>query len=128
MSSEAQSKNIFLFRWKVIFRSQSHQGFVFLTIPWFTKSVKSWWVSLNQTGCIFEYIFWTRTHEVTKIGQLIDDRYKPGQKLSEIFWTIWRNRINFQVLSNLVTCYDYSITNYVEIPVFQFFEKGIRDI
>ena len=29
----------------------------------------------------------------------------------------------FQVLFNLVACSNYSITNYVKIPVFHFFEK-----
>ena len=26
----------------------------FLTIPWFTKSVTSWWVLVHETGCIFQ--------------------------------------------------------------------------
>ena len=30
---------------------------IFLTIPWFTKSVTSWWVLVYETGCIFKYIF-----------------------------------------------------------------------
>ena len=29
----------------------------------------------------------------------------------------------FQVLLDLATCSNYSITNYVKIPVFDFFEK-----
>ena len=29
----------------------------------------------------------------------------------------------FQVLFNLAMCYNYSITNYVKIPVFHFLEK-----
>ena len=53
---------IFLIRKKIIVRFQDIQVFVFLTIPWFTKSVTSWWVSVHKTGCIFEYIFWTTTH------------------------------------------------------------------
>ena len=41
---------------------------------------------------------------------------------------ISRNLLNsleakFEVLFNLATCSNYSITNYVEIPVFHFFEK-----
>ena len=54
---------------KAIFRSQV---FVFLTIPRFTKSVTSWWVLVYVTVCIFEYIFWTTTHYVPKLGQLTD--------------------------------------------------------
>ena len=71
VSSEAQIKN-FLFRWKIMFRSQDIQVFVFLTISWDTKSVTSWWVLIHETGCIFEYIFWTTTHKVTKLGKLIN--------------------------------------------------------
>ena len=63
---------MFLFCRKVIFCSQDIQVFVFLTIPWFTKHVMSWWVLVHDTGFIFEYIFWTTTHKVNKIGQLID--------------------------------------------------------
>ena len=54
-----------------MFRSQDIQGFVFLTIPWFTKSVI---YRQDETRYIFEYIFWTTSHEVTKLGQLIDIR------------------------------------------------------
>ena len=57
---------------KIMFCSQDIQVFVFLTIPWFTKSVKSWWVLVHETRCIFECIFWTTTHEVTNLRQLID--------------------------------------------------------
>ena len=64
----------FLFRRKIIFRSQDIQVSVFLTIPWFTKSLTSWWVLVHETECIFKYIFWTTTHWVTKLGQLIDIR------------------------------------------------------
>ena len=69
--SKAQIKN-YLFRRKIMFRSQDIQVFVFLTIPWFTKSVTSQWVLVHKIRCIFEYIFWTTNHEVTKLGQLID--------------------------------------------------------
>ena len=52
----------FYFVGKVMFHSQDTQVFVFLTIPWFIKSVMSWWVLVHEAGCIFEYIFWTITH------------------------------------------------------------------
>ena len=52
MSSEAQV-NKFLFRRKIMFCSQDIQVFVFLTSPWFTKSVMSWWVLVHEAGCIF---------------------------------------------------------------------------
>ena len=70
VSSKAQIKNFF--RRKIMFRFQSIQVFVFLTIPWFTKSMTSRWVLVHKTRCIFEYIFWTTNLEVTKLGQLID--------------------------------------------------------
>ena len=52
---------VFLFRRKVMFRSQDIQVFIFLTIPWLAKSV-TWWVVVPETRYIFEYIFWTTTH------------------------------------------------------------------
>ena len=63
---------IFSFHRKAMFCSQNIQVFVFLTIPWFSKSVNSWCVLVNETGCIFQHIFWTRTHKVIKLGQLVD--------------------------------------------------------
>ena len=51
------------------------------------------------------------------------DRYKQGQYFSAIFWTIWRTGATLQVLSNLATCFKYSISSYVKIPVFHSFEK-----
>ena len=51
------------------------------------------------------------------------DRYEKGQYFSGIFWKIWRTGAKFQVLFNLTTCSNYSITSYVKIPVFHFFEK-----
>ena len=50
-------------------------------------------------------------------------RYKQGQYFSAIFWTIWRTGAKLQVLSNLATCFKYSISSYVKIPVFHFSEK-----
>ena len=66
-----------------MFHSQDIQGFVFLTIPSFTNSVTSWWVLVHERGCIFDYIFWTTTHEVTKHGQLID--INKGDNFQELF-------------------------------------------
>ena len=60
--SEAQVKNFFLFRRKIMFRSQDIQVFVVLAIPRFSKSVTSWCILVHETGCIFKYIFWMATH------------------------------------------------------------------
>ena len=51
------------------------------------------------------------------------DRCEQGQYFSGTFWTIWRTGDKVQVLFNLATCSNYSITSYVKIPVFHFFEK-----
>ena len=107
---------IFLVRRKVMFHSQDIYVFVFSTIPWFTKSVTSWWILVHEAGCIYEYIFWTKTHSVTKLGQLID--INKGNNFQEFFWTIWRTGTKFQALFNLATSSNYSITNYVKIPMF----------
>ena len=40
-----------------------------------------------------------------------------------IFWTIWRIGAKFQGLFNIATCFNYLITSYVKISVFQFFER-----
>ena len=103
----------FLFRRKVMFLSQDIQVFVFFTIPWFTKSVTSWRVLVHETRCIFEYIFWTISHQTRLI-----DRCKQGQQVSGIFWKIWRIGAKLQVLFNLATCSEYPITNYVKFPFF----------
>ena len=66
-----------------MFHSQDIQVFVFSTILWFTKSVTSWWVSVHETGCILEYIFWTTSRKVTKLGQLID--INKGNNFQESF-------------------------------------------
>ena len=63
---------IFLFHRKTVFRSEHIQVIAFLTTPWFTKFVMPQWVLVHETRCIFEYIFWTTNHEVTKLGQLIN--------------------------------------------------------
>ena len=53
---------IFLIFRKVMFCSQDVQGFTFLDIPWFTKSLTSRLVLVHETGCTFEYIISTKTH------------------------------------------------------------------
>ena len=98
-----------LFHGKVIFRSQNIQVFVFLTIPRSTKSVTSWRVLAHETRCIFDYIFQTTAHKITKLGQLID--ISKGNNCQQSFWAIWRTGARFQILSNLAACVNYSITN-----------------
>ena len=111
-------KNFFYFVEKM-FLFQDIQVFVFLTIPWLTKSVTLWWVSVHETGCIFEYFFepqalhfWTKTHSVTKFGQLID--ISKSNNFQE------QTGATFLVIFYSVTFSNYSITNYVKIPMFHF--------
>ena len=112
---------IFLFRRKVVFRSQDIQVFVFLAIPRFRKSVTPWWVLVYETGCIF-WIYLLNHNSLTHQTWSID-RWKQEKYFSETFLTIWRTGVMFQALFNLATCSNYSIINYVKIPVFHFFEK-----
>ena len=60
VSCGTHAKYFFYFLEKFLF--QDIQVYVFLAIPWLTKSVMPWWVLVNETGCIFEYIFWTTSH------------------------------------------------------------------
>ena len=48
------------------------------------------------------------------------DKYKERKHLLDM---IWRARAKFQVLFNLTTFSNYSITNYVKIPAFHFLKK-----
>ena len=112
---------IFLSHQKVMLCSWDLRGFVFLTIPWFIKSVVSWWVLVHVIGCNF----WINplnhnslTHQTWSI-----DKYKQGQHFSEFVWAIWATGAEFQTLFNWATCSKYLITNYVKFPVFYFFKR-----
>ena len=112
---------IFLFRRKVMFHSQDIQVFCIFNHPMFYQicdvmmnmsiwdSVHFWIYLLNHNSLI---------HQTWPI-----DRYNQGQSFSGIFWTIWKTGAQFQVLFNLATCSNYSITSYVKIPVLHFFDE-----
>ena len=106
---------LFSFR-KFMSRSQNIQVYVYLTIGWFNKSLTSWWDKVY---------FWIYllNHGSMSHQTLPTDGYKQGQYFSGVFWTIWWARAKFQVLFNLATCSNYTITSYVKSPVFHFFEK-----
>ena len=108
-----------LFRSKVRFHSQYIQVFVFLTIPWFTKSVTSWWVLVQETGFI-EYIFWTTTPYFTKLGQLIyinkDNNFQESFKQSGGLGLSSRS-FSIQQPAPI----NYSITIYLKFQCFIFF-------
>ena len=88
--SEAQVKNLFIFNHVPL--SRYSWFFLFLTIPWFTTSVTSSWVLIHETECIFEFIFWTTTHWVTKLGQVID--ISKGKNFQESFEQFGRLRLS----------------------------------
>ena len=52
------------------------------------------------------------------------DRYKQEQWFLGIFWALWKTGAKFQTLFNWATRSNFSITNYVKIPVFHFFWKS----
>ena len=112
---------IFWFRRKITFRSQDIQVSVFFNHPMIyricdvTISISTWdkvhfWIYLLNHNS------WS--HQTWPI-----DRYKQGQKFSVIFWAILRTGSRFQVLFYSGTCLNYSIINYVKIPVLHFFQK-----
>ena len=116
----------FLFHRKVLFLSWDIKVFVFLTSPWFTKSVMSWWVLVHETGYIHFWVYLLNQNSLT-YETLSFYRYKEGQYISEIFWTIWRTWAKFHALFNLPACSNYSITNYVTIPLLHFLKTWIRE-
>ena len=109
---------IFLFCSKVMFCYPDTQVFIFLAIPWFTKSV-TWWVLVHKT----HFWIYLMKHNSLSHQTWPTERYYQGQYFLGFFRTIWRTGAKFQVLFNLATCSSYSITNYVNIPVFHFFGK-----
>ena len=60
--------------------------------------------------------------QLIKSLNLANYTYKQWQKIFRNPLNNWRTGAKFQVLFNLATCSNYS-TNYVKIPVFDFFEK-----
>ena len=73
--SSKRTLRIFLFRRKVMFRSQGIQVFVFLTIQWFAKPVTSWRPLVHETAFLeisFEL-------QLIKSSNLANDGYKQGQ-------------------------------------------------
>ena len=105
---------------RIMFCSRDIQVFVFLIIPWFTKPV-TWWVLVHEAGT-YRYIYLLNHNSLSHQTWPID-RYKWGKQFSGIFWTIWSTGAKFQVLFNLASFSNYSINDYVKIPVFHVFNK-----
>ena len=106
--SEAQVKNVFVSK-KIYFPFSRCSSFNHLMIyqicdvPMMMSILN---ISLNHNSL---------THQTWSIK-----RYKQAKYFTEIFWTIWRTGAKFQALFSLATCSYYSITNYVNFPVFNF--------
>ena len=65
-------------------------------------------------------VFRFLTDLVIKLGQMLDvNKDNNFQESLEHFG--WRTGAKFLALFNLATCCNYSITNYIKIPVFHFF-------
>ena len=76
---------------------------------------------VHETRHIFEHIFSTTAHGITKLGQLID--ISKGNNFQESYEQFGELRLNSRSFFNLATCSNYSLTIYVKIPVFHAFEK-----
>ena len=111
----------FLFRRKIMFRSQDIQVFCIFNHPMIYR-IYDVRMSISTWDKVHFWIY-LLNHNLWSHQTWPTDRYRQGQKSSVIFWAIWRTGVRFKVLFNLVTCPNYSITNYVKISVFHFFEK-----
>ena len=70
--SKAQTKN-FLISWKNYLPFCRYSSFCIFNHPMIYQiSDVTIWVLVHEARCIFEYIFWTTNHKVTKLGQWID--------------------------------------------------------
>ena len=112
---------IFLFRRKIVFRSQDIQVFVFSTSLWFAK-ICGVTMSISTQDKVHFWICLLNLNSWSYQTWLVD-RYKQGQQFSVIFWAIWRTGARFQVLFNLATCPNYSLTKCQDSSASFFFEK-----
>ena len=84
--------------------------------PWFGFLFHTYKMNAKRRGRLLKGVKVCLVICITKLGQLID--INQGKNFSGIFGTIWRTGAKFQVLFNLLICSNYSVTNYVKIPVF----------
>ena len=108
MSFQAQVKN-FLFPRKVMYRYQDIQVFVFLSIPWFTKSMMSIWPPFIFQEELIYYQYngiqllnnlfkgcwkWKKKKKMVTWGKLTKIA-NIDRELLHIFWTTWGNSMKF---------------------------------
>ena len=110
----------FWFRRKVMFRSQDIQIFV-LNHPMIYQ-ICDVMMSIITWDRVHIWIYLLNHYSLSNQTWSIV-RYKQRHYFPEIFWTIWRTGAKFQAHFNLATCSNYSVTNYVKFPVFNFFER-----
>ena len=117
MSTEAQVKNFFISKENYVSfsRYSSFDIFNHPMIYQICNVMMSISIYMRQGNLLNHYPLSQRAWPI--------HRYKHGQQFSGIFWIIWRIGAKFQILLNLATWSNYSITNYVKNPVFYFFEK-----
>ena len=120
MSLEAQVKNFFIL-WKNHVPFSRYLIFCILNNP-VIYQICDVMMSINTWDMVHFWIYLLNQNSLS--GQTWpNDRHNQGQWFSGISWTIWRTGAKFQVLFNLATCSNYSITSYVKIPVSYSFEK-----
>ena len=97
-----------------------YSSFAIFNIPWFTKSLTLWRILVHETGCMYEYIFWTTTHLVTKLGQLIDT--SNGNSFQESFEQFGGLAVSPKSFS-IQQLAPITLESIIKSPVFYFFEK-----
>ena len=114
VSSEAQIQKIFVL-WKSYFPFSRYSSFCISNHPMIYQ-ICDVMMSISTSGTVHFWIYLLNHNLLSHQTQPVD-RYKKAQYLSEIFWTIWNTRAKLPVVFNVVTCSNYSIKNYVKLPV-----------
>ena len=117
MSFEAQVKYFFISQ-KSYFPLLRYSSSCILSHPMIYKICNVMSISAWDKVHFWIYLL---NHNALNHQTWLIDRCKQKQWYSGIFRTIWRDGADFQVLFNLSTYSNYSITNYAKIPVLHFF-------
>ena len=116
VTSEAQVRNLFIFQ-KSYVPFLRYSSFCIFNHPMIYQICD---VMMNiSTQDRVHFCIYLLNHNSLSHQTWLTNRYKQGQYFSRIFWTIWRT----EAIKPLPICYNYSVTNYVDFSVFQFFER-----